>query len=182
MSPHASDDELIQALNDAAERRQAASALYRRYGGRFHQYLRRRGLSAADAEDAVQEAFIRILRGAAGFRPQAQGRAWIWQVARSAWLDLHKRQLPQTQSLDGHEDRSVAADVADTVSYQDCVHGQLARFAQAYPEAGQAVIWAAVDGFSTARIGELLGRNAGATRQFLSQARKRLASYLESCL
>ena len=66
------------------------------------------------------------------------------------------------------------ADVAVTSNYQDCVHGQLARFSEAYPEACQAIVWAAVDGLKSAQIAELIGRSAGATREFLSQTRKRL--------
>ena len=49
-------------------------------------------------------------------------------------------------------------------------------------EAGQAIVWAAVDGLKSTQIAELIGRSAGATREFLSQTRKRLREYLEPCL
>lgn len=182
MNPQSSDDDLIQGLCREADRRAACQLLYRRYGGRFSRYLLRRGLDPASAEDAVQEAFIRLLKGAPGFVPQGQGRAWIWQVARSAWLDLRKRGEPAAVALDAERDLPTVPDVAQTSDYQDCVHGQLARFSAAYPEAGQAIVWAAVDGFSAAQIGTLIERSAGATREFLSQARKRLREYLAPCL
>ncbi len=177
-----SDDELILGLSREADRRAACQLLYRRYGGRFMQYLQRRGLDRASAEDAVQEAFIRLLKGAPGFAAQGEGRAWIWQVARSAWLDLFKRRELPTEPLELAAGLPGVPDIAQTSDYQDCVHGQLARFAAAYPEAGQAIIWAAVDGLSTAQIGVLIERSAGATREFLSRMRRRLREFLEPCL
>ncbi len=180
----ASDDDLILALADSVQARDATVQLHRRYARRFMSYLMRRGLDHASAEDAVQDAFVRLLQRAPGFTPQGQGRAWIWTVARSAWLDELKKPVLVTETLESWHENStqVLADVAGTSNYQDCVQGQLQRYVQAYPEAGQAILWAAVDGLKSAQIAELIGRSAGATRQFLSQARKRLHDYLEPCV
>ena len=176
------DDVLILALTQQHRRRQACVLLHRRYAQRFMAFLQQRGHDQASAEDAVQEAFIRIIQRAEGFRAQGQGRAWIWRVARSAWLDEWRKQQARPQWLDVPQAEAVSPDVAQLSDYQDCVHGQLQRFAQAWPEAGEAVIWAAADGLKTEQIAQLLGRSAGATRQFLSQARKRLREYMEPCL
>lgn len=181
------DSELIVQLAAPESRREAARGLHRRYAGRFQAYLQRRGLDHASAEDAVQEAFIRLIRRAETFAPGPQGeasaRAWIWAVARSVWLDLQKRPALDTVSLEegGAAEQGSAPDVAQLSDYQDCVHGQLARFAQDSPEASQAILWAAVDGLPSGEIGLLLGRSAGATREFLSQTRKRLREYLQPC-
>ncbi len=190
MNSASPDAELITGLVSPAARREAASLLYQRYASRFMAYLRRRGLGQADAEDAVQEAFIRLIRRAETFalrdqtEPDRACRAWIWTVARSAWLDWRKRQGQAGTTLDDVPEGAlgVVPDVAVTSNYQDCVHGQLARFAQDYPDGGEAILWAAVDGLKTSQIGELLGRSAGATREFLSQTRKRLRQYLAPCL
>ncbi|MGJ8669197.1 MAG: RNA polymerase sigma factor [Oceanococcus sp.] len=182
LSADADDDALILALRNSAQRRQATLILHRRYAHRFMAWLCRRGMDHAQAEDAVQEAFIRILKNADMFKARGEGRAWIWTVARSAWLDEFKKQQRQPQWVDAGVEPAQSPDVASVSDYQDCVHGQLHRFSEAWPEAGQAVIWAAADGFKTAQIAELLGRSAGATREFLSQARKRLREYMEPCM
>ncbi len=184
LSSDSDDDRLILALRDQALCRQATLLLHRRYARRFMAWLKHRGLDHASAEDAVQEAFIRLLGRADSFTPQGQGRAWIWKVARSAWLDVQKKSQREARWLEQHhrDDDDVAPDVASQSHYQDCVQGQLQRFSQAWPEGGQAIEWAAVDGLKTAQIAELLGRSAGATREFLSQTRKRLREYLEPCL
>lgn len=183
----ASEDELLASLGmGEAARREAVSELYRRYAQRFMAYLQRRGISRHEAEELVQEAFMRLIRRADTFAPRGQGNAWIWQVARSAWLDAWKKNEPlsSAESLEGVAEPmlGITPDIASQSDFQDCVHGQLSRFIHTHPEGGQAILWAAVDGLDTEQISALLGRTAGAARQFLSQARKRLREYLQPCL
>lgn len=82
----ASDEELVAALRagDLA----AFDRLYDRYARRLYGYLRRMLSDAARADDAFQEVFLVVLRGAGagatGFDP-ARGRfaAWLFAVARN---------------------------------------------------------------------------------------------------
>lgn len=49
-------------------------------------------LSAADAEDVLQETFLAVWRGAGGFRTQGEVGAWLWGIARrQAALFLRRR-------------------------------------------------------------------------------------------
>src|SRR5215472_16283272 len=49
-------------------------------------------LPAADVEDVVQETFIGVWRGAAGYRPDGPVGGWIWGIARrQAALLLRRR-------------------------------------------------------------------------------------------
>ncbi len=177
-------DALIHSLAAPQARSTAIDQLYRGYARRFAAYLMRRGVAAQDVEDLVQDAFLRLVRAAPGFGGGGNAHAWIWRVARSAWLDRWKTKPPVAGALDGLPEAvmGVTPDVAPAADFQDCVEGQLSRFARSFPAGGQALLWAAVDGFSTAQIAELLGRRAGATREFLSQTRKKLREFLAPCL
>ena len=44
--------------------------------------------SAYDAEDAVQEALIRALRGAGGFEGRSSVRSWLYRIATNVCLDM----------------------------------------------------------------------------------------------
>jgi len=49
-------------------------------------------LSAADAEDVLQETFLAVWRGASGFRTEGEVGAWLWGIARrQAALFLRRR-------------------------------------------------------------------------------------------
>jgi RNA polymerase sigma-70 factor, ECF subfamily len=50
-----------------------------------------------DAEDAVQEAFLRALRGLAAFRGEATFRTWLFRIAINVcleWKAAHRRIVP----------------------------------------------------------------------------------------
>src|SRR4029450_5297975 len=49
-------------------------------------------LSAADAEDVLQETFLAVWRGAGGYRPDGSVGSWVWGIARrQAALFLRRR-------------------------------------------------------------------------------------------
>lgn len=67
------------------------AALYREYGyvvfRRCVVYLG----DASAAQDAVQEVFVRALRGAAAFRGDANPRTWLCRIADHLCIDLLRR-------------------------------------------------------------------------------------------
>jgi RNA polymerase sigma factor (sigma-70 family) len=42
--------------------------------------------NASDAEDLVQETFLKSLRGFAGFEPESNFQAWIFRILRNTYL------------------------------------------------------------------------------------------------
>lgn len=184
---------------------QALRALYAYYAPRFRGYFRRRGASDADAEDLCQEAFVKIMRSVGPALASERGigapRAWLWQVARSALLDYVGKQQrlaggdpangAPANGAPANDSSEVASDwagfdmagdeLADQADLGDCVRRQFAQFAKGSPEAAQAISWAVVEGFTAAEIASLLGRSPAATREFLSQVRKKLRDALALC-
>jgi RNA polymerase sigma-70 factor, ECF subfamily len=66
-----------------------------------YRYLVCLGLGSADAEEVVQETFLRLFRHLAGRRSRDNLRGWIFQVARNAVRDRRKSpQWKQTVRLD----------------------------------------------------------------------------------
>jgi RNA polymerase sigma-70 factor, ECF subfamily len=77
---------LIEAMTEAD-----VTELYSRYG----YFLFRRCLAyvgeEAAAQDAVQEVFVKALRGAARFRGEADPRTWLCSIADHHCLDVLRR-------------------------------------------------------------------------------------------
>ena len=68
------------------------NALLERHYGRVHAVCRRMSASAADADDATQEALIRIVRGIGSFDGRSSFGTWAYRVATNTSLDeLRKR-------------------------------------------------------------------------------------------
>jgi RNA polymerase sigma-70 factor, ECF subfamily len=90
------DDELIAAVAGGDDT--ALRELFTRHAPWLAARLRS-VLPAAEVEDVLQETFLAVWRGAAGYRPQGLAGGWMWGIARrqaSLWL---RRRGPAAQLL-----------------------------------------------------------------------------------
>ena len=61
----------------------------------IHAYVRKMGICGYDADDAVQDILIRLLKTLPEFqldRERARFRTWLWKVTRNALVDRARRQ------------------------------------------------------------------------------------------
>jgi RNA polymerase sigma-70 factor (ECF subfamily) len=90
-SASANDRDLAEAIRGAGEER-AFRELYRRHTPRLLPLLQRLlGGSRPDAEDAVQETWIRAIRGLDGFRWDAAFGTWICGIGIHVARDAMRR-------------------------------------------------------------------------------------------
>lgn len=109
MRLEALSDEALLALVARGEE-EALEALLDRYGGVFLALARRLGLDGATAEDVVQEAFLRIWRGAASFDPRrASAKAWLLSVAHYTAVDELRRRKARPEPLEPREEEGQEA-------------------------------------------------------------------------
>ena len=72
-----------------------------RYGQRLYWHIRRLVVSHADAEDALQETFIKIYTKASSFKGgEASLEAWCYKIATNEALQVLRRRTHAFQSLD----------------------------------------------------------------------------------
>ena len=101
------DDEVIEraVAGDAAAIETIVSVLR----GPFFELARRMVLDPGDAEDATQEALLRVVTHLAGFDRRARFSTWAWRVALNACLDARARRY----RLPVLTDEAFASDLAD---------------------------------------------------------------------
>jgi len=90
----------------------------------FNFYCRLTGDRTA-SEDLVQDVFFRILKYRQSYRPGTPFRAWMYQIARNARQDYHRK---HPLSLSFEPDMSpaiVAADIADSEQQAALLHKAL---------------------------------------------------------
>jgi RNA polymerase sigma-70 factor (ECF subfamily) len=75
----------LQAGINAAEN---FDLLFRRYYRLLEHFFRRRRCSAEQAEDLLQETYLRVYRGVGCFRHEARFETWLLKIASSVFNDL----------------------------------------------------------------------------------------------
>lgn len=144
------------------------------------------------ARDLVQETFIKVWRRCATFRGQSELLPWVKSILRHGALDRLRRTEPEVPiETDGELSEEAGRRIAELSAQQvptpddearrrqltDCFGRCWQRFESAAPEHAAVMSWIVRDGLSNEEISELLGRTPGATREFISQCRKRARAH-----
>lgn len=80
---------------------QAYEELLNRYYRPIFRYLLRSLRDREAAEDLLQDVFMRVIRGAKGYRQRAKFSTWLYTIAKNTMIDAtRKRRFRNHQSLD----------------------------------------------------------------------------------
>jgi RNA polymerase sigma factor (sigma-70 family) len=171
----------------------ALRSLDRAYFGLLHRDCLRAVRDPDVARDLVQETFIKVWQRCATFRGDSELLPWIRSICRRAILDrlrqpqrevpleLEAGMTPETQARVAElsmEQVPAADDAVKQRQLAECFERCWDKFLQSSPEHALVISWIAEDNLTHEQIAALLGRSPGATREFISQCRKRARLYL----
>ena len=101
-----SDADLMRRLAEGAGEAEAAlRLLYDRYAGPLMAFAFHLTWDRSAAEDAVQEAFLRVWRSADRFRAGARLEPWLYRIARNEALDAGARARGKVRGAPRFSDR-----------------------------------------------------------------------------
>ena len=143
----------------------------------------RRSDSVADAEDAVQEAFVRAWLGFADLRDDALARPWIYRILRTVLSDFREKhgrrqQLVFITRLEDAHDELIGGEhdalFAEVVARLDseAIHRALRKIPDDF---AAAVELHDIDGFKYAEIAEIVAVPIGTVMSRIARGRKLLA-------
>jgi RNA polymerase sigma-70 factor (ECF subfamily) len=169
---------------DARFEREAMPLLAGLYSGAY-----RLTQNAADAEDLVQETYLRAYRGFHQFEPGTNLKAWLYRILMNTFINSYRKRQrePQTVSDDEIEDwylyskmvergtePSAEASVIESLPDED-VQAALAELPEQFRV---AVLLADVEGFSYKEIAEITEVPIGTVMSRLHRGRKGLEKAL----
>lgn len=179
-----SDEEVLACFVDpqlpAARREAAFHSLVDRYHRRVFAICFQVLRSSTDAEDATQETFVKLARGAAGFRGEAQLSTWLYRVARNVCTDhvRHDARRPAVPVADPGELDSAPSE-PDTTAGTDEHLAVAAALETLDPLSRQALVLVAIEGLTYAEAAVVTDLPVGTVKSRVSRARARLATVLE---
>src|SRR5919198_4657384 len=145
--------------------------------------------NAADAEDLVQETFLRAYRGFHQFQEGTNLKAWLYRILMNTFINSYrkKQREPRTISDDEVEDWYLYSRMADeglepsaeTSVIESLPDEDVQEALQSLPEQFRAaVLLADVEGFSYKEIAEITGVPIGTVMSRLHRGRKALEKRL----
>jgi RNA polymerase sigma-70 factor, ECF subfamily len=168
------DDDRILVSRFLARRDEAVfRALYRRHSPFLYRFLLRlTGGRAAEAEEGVQETWIRAVEGLGGFAWRSSLKTWLAGIAIH-WSRERARRLRREESLPD-EEAVPAPPIRREIERLD-----LERAVAALP-AGyrEALVLHDVEGYTHDEVARLRGIEVGTSKSQLSRARRALRALL----
>lgn len=145
--------------------------------------------NAADAEDLVQETFLRAYRGFAQFREGTNLKAWLYRILTNTFINSYrkKQREPKTISDDEVEDWYLYSKMtgegmepsAETSVIESLPDEEVQEALSSLPEQFRiAVLLADVEGFSYKEIADITDVPIGTVMSRLHRGRKALEKRL----
>jgi RNA polymerase sigma-70 factor (ECF subfamily) len=142
--------------------------------------------NTADAEDLVQETYLRAYRGFGGFEEGTNLRAWLYRILTNTFINSYraKQRRPDERDLDEVEDlylyrrigaleEALAARSAEDEMLDLFTDDEVKRAMESLPEQFRLAVYLAdVEGFSYKEIAEILEVPIGTVMSRLHRGRK----------
>lgn len=172
--PEMSDEELIEGC--IREDRNAQGLLYKKYASKMYAVCLRYSNTKEEAEDVLQDAFMKIFDKISYFRNDGSFEGWMRRImVNTALRSRDKRALKfEPGDLESVPEPIIASSVLAEMNVKEIMH-EIAQM----PEGYRLVFnLNAVEGYNHKEIGEILGINESTSRSQFARARKYLMNLL----
>ncbi|HEY4322807.1 MAG TPA: sigma-70 family RNA polymerase sigma factor [Mucilaginibacter sp.] len=182
MSTEVEDAEILSKFQDERTREEAFKLLLKKYQQKIYWHIRRMVIDHDDADDLVQDAFIKIWKNLGGFRSDAQLYTWMYRIATNECITfLNKKKQRNNVSLD-----DVAYELADSLADSTYFNGdqaqrKLQEALLTLPEKQRLVFnMKYFDDMKYEEISQVVGTSVGALKASFHLAVKKIEAYLLS--
>jgi len=168
------DDDALLIVRVGEGDIEAYRELVWRHAERLHHFALRLLRNSADAEDVVQETFLRLWLHATEYTPTARVATWLHRIAHNLALD-RLRKLRHFEELDdASEHMQIADPQPDILEVRRDAEG-LHRALDALPvRQAAAMVLVHINGLSGKEASEVLDVSEGALESLLARARRNL--------
>jgi RNA polymerase sigma-70 factor (ECF subfamily) len=146
----------------------------------------------ADAEDLVQETYLKAFRAANRFEPGTNLRAWLFTILHNTARNRARDRARDTVAIDSDVvdraadapapgSRASAPETPESALLRDVLAPDLQAAMDALPDTFRQAVWLRdVEEFSYAEIAEMLEIPIGTVMSRISRGRRSLFEYLNS--
>ncbi|MCU0335064.1 MAG: sigma-70 family RNA polymerase sigma factor [Chitinophagaceae bacterium] len=180
---HLDDSTLLAQFADPSLREKAYTAIIRKYQEKLYWHIRRMVVEHEDANDVMQNVFLKVWNALANFREDSQLYTWLYRIATNesiSFLEQKKRKTAAV-SLDD-EDRSINLEQsirADRHFDANKLEWKLQLAINQLPEKQRLVFnLRYYDEMPYDEMSKMLGTSAGALKASYHHAAKKIEDYI----
>ena len=155
------------------------AGMVRDYSGLLYRVALSIVRNSAEAEDIVQDTFVRVLQQKGKLSAVAELRPWLVRIAWNLALDRKRRIRPE-QMDQGFALELVSRDLPadDAVAEAGRMSHVLAAIEKLPRQEREVLLLSAMEDLSTSEIGKVVGRSESSVRSLLFRARAHLRERL----
>ena len=178
------DDALIIAkFADNNTREEAFRLLLKKYQQKIYWHVRRMVIDHDDADDVVQDIFVKVWKNLGNFREDSQLYTWLYRIATNECITfLNKKKQKQNVSLDDDTSAYLADTLADGNYFNgDKAQMKLQQALLTLPEKQKLVFnMKYFEDMKYEEISEVLGTSVGALKASYHLAVKKIESFFNN--
>src|SRR5882757_6947868 len=92
----ATDTELLVQFREPSTKERAYTAIIKKYQEKLYWHIRRMVVDHEDANDVLQNVFIKVWKGLENFREDSQLYTWLYRIATNEGLTFLEQQKKRT--------------------------------------------------------------------------------------
>lgn len=169
----------------------ASKELWLDFADGVRAFVRRRLPTDADAEDLLQDIFLRIHEGVDRLENADRVQAWIYTIARRAVADFYRTPRPPVDAVEDPPDAppgEASEPLAHTTPYSGAhdVHEEvlswLRPMAEELPDMyRRPLVMADFEGYTQQEVADELGLSLSGAKSRVQRARVKLGEMLKAC-
>lgn len=178
---HESDHLLLAAFRNERSKDAAFTKLVRKYQERLYWHIRRMVVAHEDANDVLQNVFIKVWRNLADFREESNLYTWLYRISTNETLSWMEQQKKRTSiSLSGDEDIFAEQLKAEKDFNPGKIEWKLQQAIQTLPEKQRIVFnLRYYDEMPYEEMANVLGTSTGALKASYHHAVKKVEAFLK---
>ncbi|WP_293903519.1 MULTISPECIES: RNA polymerase sigma factor [unclassified Sphingobacterium] len=178
------DDALIIAkFAEESTREEAFRLLLKKYQQKIYWHVRRMVIDHDDADDVVQDIFVKVWKNLGNFREDSQLYTWLYRIATNECITfLNKKKQKQNVSLDDDTTAYLAETLADGNYFNgDRAQMKLQQALLTLPEKQKLVFnMKYFEDMKYEEISAVLGTSVGALKASYHLAVKKIESFFNN--
>ncbi|MBU2929698.1 RNA polymerase sigma factor [Winogradskyella psychrotolerans] len=176
------ESEFITRLKNPSTKEAAYRELLQLYKERLYWHIRKIVINHNDADDALQNTFIKVYRSIDKFKGESQLFSWLYRIATNESITLINKNAKRLQiTNEEHQTRAINNLQADVYFEGDDIQLKLQKAIATLPEKQQLVFnMRYFDDLKYKDMAEILDTSEGALKASYHIAAKKIEAFLTS--